>query len=72
MNQENVGETMYSGHEDDGWRLASGMTIVEILEDYNELEVTDIYAALSFICDRGNRIYQVAVKNSCLTKSIDI
>ncbi len=43
-----------------GW-LASGMTINEILEDYDELNITDIYAALSYAADRENKIYQVAV-----------
>lgn len=43
-----------------GW-LASGMTIGEILSDYDELIETDIYPALSFAADRENKIYQVAV-----------
>lgn len=43
-----------------GW-LASGMTIQEILEDYDELVKEDIYAALSYAADRENKIYQVAV-----------
>jgi uncharacterized protein (DUF433 family) len=43
-----------------GW-LASGMTINEILEDFEELELNDIYAALSYAADRENKIYQVAV-----------
>jgi uncharacterized protein (DUF433 family) len=43
-----------------GW-LASGMTIQEILEDYDELREEDIYAALSYAADRENKIYQVAV-----------
>ncbi len=43
-----------------GW-LASGMTFDEIIEDYDELKETDIYAALSFAADRENRIYQIAV-----------
>lgn len=43
-----------------GW-LASGMSIPEILSDYEELTVTDIYAALSYAADRENKIYQVAV-----------
>lgn len=41
--------------------LASGMTIAEILADYNELNEEDIYAALSFAADRENKIYQIAV-----------
>jgi uncharacterized protein (DUF433 family) len=43
-----------------GW-LASGMSIQEILSDFNELTEEDIYAALSYAADRENRIYQVAV-----------
>ncbi len=41
--------------------LASGMTIDEILEDFDELVATDIYAALSYAADRENKIYQVAI-----------
>ncbi len=41
--------------------LASGMTVNEILEDFDELEATDIYAALSYAADRENKIYQVAI-----------
>jgi uncharacterized protein (DUF433 family) len=43
-----------------GW-LASGMTIQEILSDFNELVEEDIYAALSYAADRENKLYQVAV-----------
>jgi uncharacterized protein (DUF433 family) len=43
-----------------GW-LASGMTIQEILTDYEELVENDIYAALSYAADRENKIYQIAV-----------
>ncbi len=43
-----------------GW-LASGMTIQEIISDYDELKESDIYAALSFAADRENKIYQIAV-----------
>jgi len=43
-----------------GW-LASGMTIPDILADFDELTENDIYAALSFAADRENKIYQVAV-----------
>jgi uncharacterized protein (DUF433 family) len=43
-----------------GW-LASGMTVQEILSDFNELTEDDIYAALSYAADRENKIYQVAV-----------
>lgn len=41
--------------------LASGMTIAEILADYNELNEEDIYATLSYAADRENKIYQIAV-----------
>jgi len=43
-----------------GW-LASGMTIADILADYDELNQNDIYAALSYAADRENKIYQIAV-----------
>jgi len=43
-----------------GW-LASGMTIPDILADYEELNENDIYAALSYAADRENKIYQIAV-----------
>lgn len=43
-----------------GW-LAAGMTIQEILSDYDELTEIDIYAALSYAADRENKIYQIAV-----------
>lgn len=39
-----------------GW-LASGMTIQEILIDFDELNENDIYAALSYAADRENKIY---------------
>ena len=41
-----------------GW-LASGMTIQDILHDFDELTEDDIYAALSYAADRENKIYQV-------------
>ncbi len=41
--------------------LASGMTIQDILEDFDELTREDIYAALSYAADRENKIYQIAV-----------
>jgi uncharacterized protein (DUF433 family) len=41
--------------------LALGMSIDEIIEDYPELEVEDIFAALSFAADRERSIYQVAL-----------
>ncbi|MCX6258487.1 MAG: DUF433 domain-containing protein [Bacteroidia bacterium] len=43
-----------------GW-LASGMTINEILDDYDELTSNDVFAALSYAADRENKIYQVAI-----------
>lgn len=43
-----------------GW-LASGMTIDEILSDFDELNKEDIYAALNYAADRENHIYQIAV-----------
>lgn len=43
-----------------GW-LAAGMTIQEILDDFDELTEKDIYAALSYAADRENKIYQIAV-----------
>lgn len=43
-----------------GW-LASGMTIQDILTDFDELVEDDIYAALSYAADRENKIYQIAV-----------
>ena len=43
-----------------GW-LAAGMTVQDILTDYDELTENDIYAALSYAANRENRIYQVAV-----------
>ena len=43
-----------------GW-LASGMTIPEILEEFDELTEDDIYAALSYAADRESKLYQVAL-----------
>jgi len=43
-----------------GW-LAAGMTIPDILADFDELTEEDIFAALNFAVDRENKIYQVAV-----------
>ena len=43
-----------------GW-LASGMTIQEILTDFDELTETDIYATLSYAADRENKIYQISI-----------
>lgn len=41
--------------------LASGMTIDEILSDFDELNREDIFAALNYAADRENKIYQIAV-----------
>jgi len=43
-----------------GW-LASGMTVQDILTDFDELKENDIYAALSYAADRENKIYQIAI-----------
>ncbi len=43
-----------------GW-LAAGMTIPEILSDFDELTEQDIFAALSFAADRENKTDQIAV-----------
>ncbi len=43
-----------------GW-LAAGMTIQDILSDFDELTAEDIYATLSYAADRENKIYQVAL-----------
>ena len=43
-----------------GW-LASGMSVQDILNDFDELEENDIYAALSYAADRENKIYQAAI-----------
>jgi uncharacterized protein (DUF433 family) len=43
-----------------GW-LASGMTIEDIINDFDELTSEDIYAALSYAADREKKIYQIAV-----------
>ena len=41
--------------------LALGMSTDEIVAGYPELQLEDIYAALSFAADRERSIYQVAV-----------
>ena len=41
--------------------LAMGMSTDEIVVEYPELQLEDIYAALSFAADRERSIYQVAV-----------
>jgi len=43
-----------------GW-LASGMSIEEILSDFDELTADDVYAALSYAADRESKMYQIAV-----------
>lgn len=43
-----------------GW-LASGMSVQDILDDFDELTKEDIYAALSYAADRENKTYQLAV-----------
>ena len=43
-----------------GW-LASGMSINQILNDFDELREDDIYAALSYAADRENKLYQIAI-----------
>jgi uncharacterized protein (DUF433 family) len=41
--------------------LANGMTVPEILSDFDELTEEDIYAALRYAADRESKIYQIAV-----------
>jgi uncharacterized protein (DUF433 family) len=41
--------------------LANGMTVPEILSDFDELTEEDIYAALRYADDRESKIYQIAV-----------
>jgi uncharacterized protein (DUF433 family) len=41
--------------------LSLGMSTEQIIEEYPELQVEDIYAALSFAADRERSIYQMAV-----------
>ena len=43
-----------------GW-LASGMTITEILGEYDELTENDIYAALSYAAEKEKQVYLFAV-----------
>jgi uncharacterized protein (DUF433 family) len=43
-----------------GW-LAAGMTVQDILSDFDELTETDIYAALSYAADKENKIYRIAI-----------
>jgi uncharacterized protein (DUF433 family) len=41
--------------------LASGMSVQEILSDFDELTESDIYAALRYVADKENKIYRTAV-----------
>jgi uncharacterized protein (DUF433 family) len=41
--------------------LSMGMSTEQIIEEYPELQVEDIYASLSYAADRERSIYQVAV-----------
>ena len=50
-----------------GW-LASGMTVNQILNDFDELREDDIYAVLSYATDRENKIYQIAIWNFSLIR----
>lgn len=43
-----------------GW-LASGMTVQEILVEYDELTENDIYAALSYAAEKEKQVYLFAV-----------
>jgi len=42
--------------------LAEGVSSQEILEDFPELELTDILAVLSFAADRERRVHVIAVE----------
>jgi len=41
--------------------LASGMTVQDIISDFDELTEKDIYAALSYAAERENKVYQIAI-----------
>ncbi len=41
--------------------LASGMSIQDILSDFEELTEADIYAALRYAADKENKIFRIAV-----------
>lgn len=41
--------------------LASGKSIAEILEDYDELTKEDIFAALQYAADREGRHHMIAI-----------
>lgn len=43
-----------------GW-LANGMTIDDILTDYEELNKEDIYAALAYAADKENKVTTLVV-----------
>ncbi len=42
--------------------LSDGMTEVEILEDFPELEPADIRACLAYAADREHNVYSVAIE----------
>lgn len=42
--------------------LSSGMTQQEILEDFPELVLDDIFAVLAFAADREHKVYSMAVQ----------
>ena len=42
--------------------LSDGMTEVEILEDFPELEAADIRACLAYAADREHNVYSVAIE----------
>ena len=42
--------------------LADGISTQEILEDFPELELADIFAVLSFAADREHRVHSLAVQ----------
>jgi uncharacterized protein (DUF433 family) len=37
------------------------MTVQDILNDFDELNENEVYAALSYAADRENKSYQIAV-----------
>lgn len=41
--------------------LASGMTVSEITEDFDELTESDIYAALSYASNKEARVFHTAI-----------
>ena len=42
--------------------LSDGMTEVEILEDFPEMEPADIRACLAYAADREHNVYSVAIE----------